>query len=78
MKEQGVDISFPGLNFLAVQAETDDAVVNYLYTKFKQICDSPEYQTFVKNSNIDYCPMSPSEIDAYIKNQQAVAAKLSD
>ena len=76
-REQGVDISYPGLNFFAVQKGTDPQVIAYLHDKIQEVYDLPAYQEFVTKAGVIHNPLTPGEIDDYIAEQKAVAARLT-
>ena len=76
MKEQGVDIVYPGLNFFGVAKGTDPRVIEYLNAKINEVYALPEFVDFVEKSGIDLLPLAPEEIDNYIAEQQQVADRL--
>ncbi len=74
--EQGYELNYPGLNFLAVRAGTDAANIQFLHDQIAKIYETEEFKQVVKNTNLDLAPMNPEEVKQYLQEQQATAEKL--
>lgn len=78
----GKDYDIPSLQFFAIRAGTDEAVVKYLYDKFQEVYSNPDFQAdyVAKGGNLDnltgLATTPSSDVAAMIANNVTVAREL--
>lgn len=78
LEEEGYDITFPGFNFFALPADTDEAVVEKMNNAISDMYETDEFQETIENTELNLDPMGPEEIDELIEEQQSVAEDLQE